>query len=253
MPAEEPERTPEAEPETEEALPVDEVSGVEALEDNEPAIVATETMAELYLSQGHRQEALEVYRILWRETPDDQRLKEKVEALESELEEATQADAAADAVAESAWDEVTVSDEAEQAMDYEASKTGGQRTRAFFKGLLAARPGSTKESSDEAETADAAGLEDQPGEVVGEPTRPAQDRLSLSAVFGEDTSPVPPAVAGADAAEGEQSVDGFSFDSFFGGERGDPSRRRSTSPQARSQEDDADLDQFHAWLQGLKG
>jgi tetratricopeptide (TPR) repeat protein len=230
----------------------DELDEIVTVHDSEPDIVATETMAELYLSQGHRHEALEVYRILWRESPDDQRLREKVEALESELEKATLAEAASEAVADSAWDEVTISDTAEPAKDYAISKTGGQRTKSFFKSLLTARPASTPEVSEEPEESSAVGSEAQAGEVVGEPTRPAQDRLSLSAVFGEDTSPVPPAVGGAEAAEGE-SGDGFSFDSFFGGERGGASRSRPTSTQARSQEDEADLDQFHAWLQGLKG
>ncbi len=234
------------------AAPVEEEAeaDVESYDGTEPELVATETMAELYLSQGHRYEALGVYRILWRETPDDQRLKEKVEALESELERATSAEAASEAMAESAWDEVTVSDTEEPARDYAASKTGGQRARAFFKNLLAARPSAPPEPP---EAPAVEGSEEPSSEVVGEPTRPADDRLSLSAVFGEDPSPVPPAVAGTAEQTDEASVEGFSFDSFFGGERGDPGRRRPASRRARSQEDEADLDQFHSWLQGLKG
>jgi len=218
-------------------------------ETSEPDIVATETMAELYMSQGHRNEALEVYRILLDETPDDHRLKEKVEALESELEGVAAAEESSDAAADSAWDEVTVSEDAEPAPNYAASKTGGQPARAFFKDLLASRPTA-------AAPPEAASIEDseEPArDVVGEPTRPADDRLSLSAVFGEDTSPVPPAVAGTDESEGEVTGEGFSFDSFFGGDRGDPGRRRPAARRARSDEDEADLDQFHAWLQGLKG
>jgi hypothetical protein len=75
------------------------------------------------------------------------------------------------------------------------------------------------------------------------PTRPAADHLSLSAIFGETGSPVPPAVAaGAPADE-----DGMSFDAFFGGDA--PAGAARTRAASR---DDDDLDQFHAWLQNLK-
>ncbi|MEX2178072.1 MAG: tetratricopeptide repeat protein [Gemmatimonadaceae bacterium] len=42
----------------------------------------TQTMAELYLQQGHREEALRVYRALSAERPDDAELRDKVERLE---------------------------------------------------------------------------------------------------------------------------------------------------------------------------
>jgi hypothetical protein len=74
------------------------------------------------------------------------------------------------------------------------------------------------------------------------PTRPAGDHLSLSDVFGEEGSPVPPAVPAArSAAEGD-----VSFDAFFGEAAGEQARSR-----APAREDD-DLDQFHSWLQNLK-
>ena len=51
----------------------------------EPAApFVTETMAELYLQQGFRTEALEVYRQLSAQSPDDPRLKERVRALETD-------------------------------------------------------------------------------------------------------------------------------------------------------------------------
>lgn len=215
---------------------------------SEPDMVATETMAELYLSQGHRQEALDVYRILWQEAPDDQRLREKVDALQTELDSVAAAESASEAAADSAWDEVTVSETPVSTTDYAASKTGGQPTRSFFKGLLASRPTSAAPPADEEPVEGA-----EESTRVGEPTRPAEDRLSLSAVFGEEASPVPPAVGRTDQPEGEGTGEGFSFDSFFGGERGDPGRRRPAARRPRSDEDEADLDQFHAWLQGLKG
>jgi hypothetical protein len=58
----------------------------------EPAPVATEsgpfvteTMAELYLQQGHREEALRVYRALLEQRPGDSALAARVAAVESEL------------------------------------------------------------------------------------------------------------------------------------------------------------------------
>jgi tetratricopeptide (TPR) repeat protein len=66
----------------------------------EPAPVAaesgpfvTETMAELYLQQGHREEALRVYRALLDQRPEDEGLKDRVGKLESELATAEEAEA----------------------------------------------------------------------------------------------------------------------------------------------------------------
>ena len=53
----------------------------------------TETMAELYLQQGHREEALRVYRALLDQRPNDRLLMAKVEALSSEAVPAAQAEA----------------------------------------------------------------------------------------------------------------------------------------------------------------
>lgn len=45
----------------------------------------TETMAELYLQQGHRDEALRVYRALLEQRPADAELREKIQRIESEM------------------------------------------------------------------------------------------------------------------------------------------------------------------------
>src|SRR5438874_11979579 len=52
-----------------------------ALSQAEP--VLTETMAELYLKQGHPQDALRVYQALLAQRPQDARLRGKVEQLSS--------------------------------------------------------------------------------------------------------------------------------------------------------------------------
>ena len=210
----------------------------------EPAFVATETMAEVYLSQGHRLEALDVYRSLLRSTPGDVRLSEIVSALEQELESAVvpgdEAVQEADGVEE------------EPEASYAASATGGQTVKALFHDLLATRPAETgpPESSPAQEDGTAA---DTGRSVVGEPTRPAQDTLSLSAIFGEDSSPVPPALGrGSDKDEGE-AEGGFSFDNFFGDEKGGSGSKRPSGSPPKGRESEEDLDQFQSWLQGLKG
>jgi len=218
-----------------EPVPVPEpvVSAAEP-EPEDADLVVTETMAELYLSQGHRYEALEVYRVLARRSPGDGRLQEKVAALEAQ---------GAEAVAP---------------RSFAVGDTGGRSVRDFFKSLLSARP---KEGEPAPGMEPAAAVPPQReeggeegGPVYGRPTRPAQDPLSLSAVFGEDSSPVPPAVRGQEGESGERSGEGFSFDSFFGAKRGKGGKPSGTTRSMRhSREEEEDLDQFNAWLQGLKG
>ena len=114
---------------------------------------------------------------------------------------------------------------------------------ALLRTLLRARPAGTRESWPDTSHAEglATGDRDRSGE--GSPTRPAEDHLSLSDVFGDDTSPVPPAVPAAE----ESAASGVSFDAFFG-DTGTPAPASSRSPSR----DDEDLDQFHSWLQNLK-
>jgi hypothetical protein len=67
----------------------------------------------------------------------------------------------------------------------------------------------------------------------------------LGSVFGEE----PPAAAPA-MPEGKPAA-GVSFDEFFGAPR--PPSGGATRPNpAPGGKGDDDLDQFHAWLQGLK-
>ncbi len=187
----------------------------------EPEPVVTESMAELYLQQGHPHEALAIYRELYLRQPDDDRLRDRVADLE-----------AAAAPAEAAR---------EAAPDYSAGPDG-RSVAAMFRDLLAARPAAARGWSPVAreESAPDAGAPAS----GGEPTRPADDRLSLSAVFGDDSSPVPPAMPAASAAP----TDGMSFDAFFDAapQAAEPAPRRAAT------RDDDDLEQFHAWLQNLK-
>jgi len=78
--------------------------------------------------------------------------------------------------------------------------------------------------------------EPAPEPLQGRPARQAANELSLDRVFRQPT----PAHAG--------EASGFSFDQFFAGERSEESR--GEAPE-RSGDDD-DIEQFNAWLNGLK-
>jgi hypothetical protein len=225
-------------PATAEAAPEAEpVAAAEPEEPAEPEPVVTASMAELYLKQGHTRDALTIYRELYLRHPDDRRLREKVDALEM-----------ADAAVASSEPEPEPEREPEPKPELEDFSAGadGQSVAALFHGLLAARPAAVPTWSPVAPVPQAGTSPVDTGAAsgsAGEPTRPADDRLSLSAVFGDDSSPVPPAMPAGPGATG----DGMSFDAFF--DAAPPAESAARRPAAR---DDDDLDQFHAWLQNLK-
>ncbi len=97
----------------------------------------------------------------------------------------------------------------------------------------------------------------------GEATRPATDSISLDQVFGDEGSGSS-SVAPEAAPPTPQETGGFSFDQFFSSTEppagGGEVAPASPQPPARSSggrlrppvEDEGDLDQFQAWLRGLK-
>ena len=189
----------------------------------EPELVVTETMAEVLLHQGHPAEALRVYRELEVRNAGDPRLRQKI----AELEDESRPPSAEPAEPPSAR------------RAYTAAETGGQSLRAFFQALLAARPPAAPLAPAVARPAALA----EPQESSGAPTRPAADALSLSSVFGEETTAHPPAVPATGAAAGS----GVSFDDFYS----PPGAATAPKPRSPDPKND-DLDQFHAWLQNLK-
>jgi len=224
--------------------------------------VVTETMAELYLRQGHRDEALRVYQALLAQRPGDQRLRARVAGLASGDSRASGAET-------------------------------GESVPTFLRRILAGRPpaGRAVASADPAPFplpeysgspldsafAIAPPELDPVPEIVapGEASRPADDSITLDAVFGEESPhsavateasapPEEPAPATAPPPPG-----GFSFDQFFtppsapappGG--GPPAAEGGAAPAGPARgsgsrvrppmEDEGDLDQFQAWLRGLK-
>jgi hypothetical protein len=207
----------------------------------EPEPVVTETMAEVYVRQGHRAEALRVYRELLERTPGDERLRERVTELERD-DRGSQAETA-------------------QWPSYAASLTGGQSVEALFRSLLDHRLGDAP-PIDGAERNPggpmSTGATEEPGH--GAPTRPAQDPLSLSAIFGEEGgSGASPAARTSGATESggggppPPGTPGYSFDQFFSGQAAAPSR--PSSPGVRPSRPaglEEDLDQFQNWLKSLK-
>lgn len=212
--------------------------------------VVTETMAELYLRQGHRDEALRVYEALAAQRPLDERLQEKV---------------------------------AELSTPPPRHSGRGQSAAAFLKGILSARPGAPAPlplKTLEPAPVPAAAAHAPVAELVapvpdhgppgasapGTPTRPASDVISLDSVFGDEAG------RGSISALSEPEADkpsklppatgGFSFDDFFGtsappasgsGMGSAPnSRPPRPSGRSRSPEQEEDLDQFQAWLKSLK-
>ena len=202
--------------------------------------VLTETMAELYLKQGHQQDALRVYQALLAQRPTDAKLRGKVEQLSSGG----------------------------------AKKGSGISAQAFLKGIwsgkAAARPAAAEPQSTLAAAFDVA---DPAGSAPGEPSHPAADHISLDSVFGEEvgrhagksTQAAPDASSPTPEAPG-----GFSFDEFFaGGKAGaagqggganapepasprTPGGSRTSGRSQRPPEDEADADQFQQWLKKLK-
>jgi len=210
--------------------------------------VLTETMAELYLRQGHQEEALRVYEALLAKRPTDARLRGRVEALAG-------------------------------GGTGEVGRGTGETVQIFLKRILAGRPGAPARAAPAAssplEDAFAIAHSDaEPSsapEVVspGEATRPATDSISLDQVFGDEgfrSSGAAPEAAPPPAAPtpAPQDTGGFSFDQFFspteqpggGGEVApatpEPPARSSGGRLRPPVEDEGDLDQFQAWLRGLK-
>jgi hypothetical protein len=235
--------------------------------------VLTETMAELYLKQGHQQDALRVYQALLAQRPNDAKLRSKIEQLM-----------------------------------HGGKKRSGVSARGFLKGILSGRgaPAAPPEhQSTLAAAFDVAGP--APG---GEPSHPAHDTISLDSVFGEEVAkrgpaggaggaggagdaggtgktggttaefpdaPAaeggPPGGAGGAGGAGGSGGGGFSFDEFFAGGKPPAGQERASAPSdptsdstpaagktpgrtsgrtPRPTEDEADADQFQQWLKKLK-
>jgi hypothetical protein len=211
--------------------------------------VLTETMAELYLKQGHQQDALRVYQALLAQRPNDARLRSRVEQLSSG-----------------------------------GRKGSGVSAQAFLKGIWAGRgaaPPPPAAHEEQTTLSNAFDVADSSAPTLGEPSRPALDHISLDSVFGEESSrrssTQEPEASGSEPSAASAPADasktgGFSFDEFFAGGKagagsatpataaeppspktpgGGASRTTGRTPP-RPPEDEAEADQFQQWLKKLK-
>lgn len=208
--------------------------------------VVTETMGDLYLQQGHREDALRVYRALMADRIGDARLAAKIRDLEAPAPRPPKAAKPPLESATAFLRRVWRGEPAPQLASAPAHELTGALEAAF-----AAAPRSSEALP-------------QMADSPGAPTQEAEDVISLDSVFGDQVgrgsaadsaapAPMPePPVGGGNSATG-----GFSFDDFFGatpGATGTPARSaaRGAPRPSRPQPEDEDLDQFQAWLKGLK-
>jgi thioredoxin-like negative regulator of GroEL len=230
----------------------------------------TETMAELYLHQGHYEEALRVYRALLEQRPGDQRLQAKIESLLAmpAAPEAAPSPAAARTFAPVAPTGRTIRDvltsiavrrpsgtmtahvenggtqpepppsSAAPTPSQEGKPRPADRLANLF-GVVDTSPGDESAAMVLSQAfTELNGLEHGRGEVSGAPAHPANSELSLDAVFKGD-GPEKPAPST------------FSFDQFFS-QRATTEHPTATSGTTAETAAKDDATQFTQWLEGLK-
>jgi tetratricopeptide (TPR) repeat protein len=240
----------------------------------------TETMAELYLKQGFREQALAVYVQLSDASPKDARLADKVVSLRAQASApvaATTGPNVRDFFARIAalrpgerGAAAAPPDESDFASDVAAPEpvapspepppipasaahlpSAVERTAASQPGggtidaLFGNRPIGTSEDSAAAALAQAFGASSEVPQITGHPARQASGELSLDSVFRDGPS------------RGSRASQGFSFDQFFSqNTEGDKTSGRTSQEvplQGEPAEKSADdIEQFNSWLQGLK-
>jgi tetratricopeptide (TPR) repeat protein len=247
----------------------------EALAAAPPSPFVTETMAELYLQQGHREEAVQVYRALVQQRPGDAGLQAKLDSLLPEQVSRTQAESQ---VAQGPTIRELLAAIAARRPGYRPEWPGGNGMPASAEHVPQAasqyapaqpaaeapaaavdRPAAEFPAGDDAlgqvlgfasptDANDAAarvlarafmgngtGREPSPA-MAGTPARPASGDLTLDTVFKDAEPPPPPS--------------SFSFDQFF-------SQRANADhvtggAEAQAAESAEEVAQFTQWLEGLK-
>ncbi len=151
---------------------------------DEPALVVTETMAEVFLRQGHRELALAVYTQLASRDRENPRIRAAIERLEAEMG----------------------SPPSPGLPVYAAVLTGGQSVRGYFEQLLATRrPGA-------APTGNELSLGSVFGEERAVAPAPAEPDPSFDEFFADGSEAAPPLPAAdrpAAAETGADDLEGF--------------------------------------------
>lgn len=217
-----------------EAEPRPPAEPVDDAEPRPPAPFATETMAELYLAQGLRQEAIAVYRRLLAQRPGDAQL-------EARLEAAMHPPAPADVPTARAFFAALA----------QRHPVSPPRPPARLFGDVPVPPADERVA---ALLAAAFGDAPPPRGPAGRPTHEADGAFRLDALF----RPAPPAepVAAVAAPAGPRASDALRFDQYFQAPATQTPPGHAVPPDADADADaapppDATDDAFHAWLTRL--
>jgi len=229
--------------------------------DSESDAFATETMAKLYMSQGHLESALGIYRTLSARHPDDESLRRQIEEIEDRVQRRRREPTPSTPIDTAPSMDAAPSDDANE-FEESTPRAGVPTIRDFLLGIIrrgapsgrstvvdASRGGTIDALFDAGDALDddlvaadtlaqAFAPEPDRDPLVGRPAREAASELSLDRVFRQATP----------AHAGEGSASGFSFDQFFAGERTEDSEPGAAGKPG----DDNDIEQFNAWLNGLK-
>lgn len=210
-------------------------------------LFVTETMADLYLQQGFTGEAIAIYRQLLEQRPDDEDLRERLARVERGDVGATGGD-----------DERR---DAPAAIPADASSTSA---RSFFRALAGRRPPRSQSGVNGGSAGHSSASDGLFGDARVEGADDEAARW-LAGAFSEDyrgngggqtdavaTLSLDEVFRSAPAGEASTRDDArVAHDEFFGGSAS-PAASGTTSAPAASGSENQDIDQFHAWLDGLK-
>jgi hypothetical protein len=270
-----------------EEVPAEASRGESASSQPAPAAFVTETMAELFVKQGFREQALDVYRQLLAANPGDERLRAKVAALQpapaayngptvreffarlATLRPRARSAAAAPPSADdfASFDAVPAAVPSApppqpsaqvpaprgttpgMASAVERAATTQTRPSGSIDALFGNRAVGTSEDSAASALAQAFGGGEDASAISGRPAHAASKELSLDSVFRDG------------GARARRPSGSFSFDQFFSEGSSGGSEKPSSPPSgshdvvapAEPAERTADdISQFNSWLQGLK-
>ena len=240
--------------------------------DSGDEVFVTETMANLYVQQGHLANALEIYEKLAANNPDDTKLQEQIRDVKARIYGKPR---------ESIWEPEAV------AADFPSSPAAAgtePSIRDFLRNLIARRTEASSNGTAHEPEREVASSESMPPEVLpSESVTGSIDALftnaapsdedhsaanALAQAFGEWPEPTPIRGIPAHEASSELSLDhvfkanapvprredqdSFSFDQFFSEAPGDEPSGNDDQPGPGSAETSDDIAQFNAWLNGLK-
>jgi len=230
-------------------------------------IFVTETMAELYLQQGHADSALDIYRKLVEQRPNDASLLERMRHLEDQLfgspsaaaepqgDLATAAAASPDdGLAEKCptirefllgligrgWDGSSETNGAASASRTPENTMSRHTLPGSIDALFLQGDASTNDSNAATALGEAFGMSDIDADLTGELTHPGLSDAPSDRISSGGTP------------SASQAAEGFSFDQFFAGETNVVPPKPSSEMGGPPVESPEDIAQFNAWLNGLK-